>query len=610
MISCLSLPLASAGSGSGLTTLRITPANAVIAIGSTASFTATPLDASGNQVAGASVTWELRDLGASAVSLEASGSSVTVTGSSQGYATLYARATAGGLTANGVATIVVGQDPMKNQSAVYPKSSILVFPADAMGLSPGQEIEFSAQYYNLQGQAATPSGGSYSWKMLFALGEVGTVSSSGVFTAGSGGMGVVSASAADGAALLTGAALVSVSAGGGWSVLPRLDVSPGVVTLLRAGQQMDFEAVLRVQGQPVPATVTWSIPLSIWEPGHLDASTGLFEGRRMGACIIEASTVYNGQTVRGYAIVTVAYGKPSIFGRVTNSDGVPVAGARVTATGLGTAETTTDAEGAYAVETTPGERTMVQVSTSESSSGVEAIPKENEAENRYDITVSGVVAGPPGAAQWWPWMLGGFGLVVASTLALAVLLGGEAVLVAMLTLLMPLYARIKAEKMLDHFVRGRIFGLIQAQPGLSYSDLRRLTGVGNGTLGYHLWCLEKTEYVFSRREGKLKAYYPKGFNAPDRGRVLSDPQQRIMEVVKASPGISQSDIARALGTTRQHVNFNVKHMERLGVMRVLREGGEALCHPADTAAASPQPRPSVIAGPPARTGTPPTHPRL
>jgi predicted transcriptional regulator len=207
-------------------------------------------------------------------------------------------------------------------------------------------------------------------------------------------------------------------------------------------------------------------------------------------------------------------------------------------------------------------------------------------------------------------MLGGFGLVVASTLALAVLLGGEAVLVAMLTLLMPLYARIKAEKMLDHFVRGRIFGLIQAQPGLSYSDLRRLTGVGNGTLGYHLWCLEKTEYVFSRREGKLKAYYPKGFNAPDRGRVLSDPQQRIMEVVKASPGISQSDIARALGTTRQHVNFNVKHMERLGVMRVLREGGEALCHPADTAAASPQPRPSVIAGPPARTGTPPTHPRL
>ncbi|HLF05635.1 MAG TPA: carboxypeptidase regulatory-like domain-containing protein [Thermoplasmata archaeon] len=597
-----------------LTTLKISPANVVLAIGSSVVFTAIPLDELGQTVSGATVTWELKDPVTLAVTLEGSGSSVTITGKSQGYSTLFARASADGASVSGVATIAIGQDLMRNQTAVYPKHAVLVFPTDAMGLSPGQAIDFSAQYYDPSGRPAHfAPGGGFSWKMLFALGDAGTVDASGRFVAGLGGLGLVSAQTSDGATSVSGAAFVSVSAGGGWNAVPQLDVSPGLVSLLRAGQSLDFEAVLKVQGQPVPATVTWSLPLSIWEPGTIDTSTGLFRGHRAGACLIEASTVYDRKTVRGYALLTVAYGKPSIFGRVTNSDGVPVAGATVTAVEIGGTEsstTTTDSDGAYSVEAIPGARTKVQVSTAEGSSSVEAVADANEAENRYDITVSGVVAGPPGIAQLWPWFLGGFGIVVTGTLAIALLLGGEVVFVAMLMLFVPLYARIKAEKMLDHFVRGRIFGLIQATPGLSYSDLRRLTGVGNGTLGYHLWCLEKTEYVFSRREGKLKAYYPKGFNAPDRGRMLSDPQQRIMEVVKLEPGVSQSDVARALGTTRQHVNFNVKHMERLGVMRVVREGGEALCYPADLTPSSPQPRPAVIAGPAPRDGSPSTPPTL
>src|SRR6266702_4746015 len=56
--------------------------------------------------------------------------------------------------------------------------------------------------------------------------------------------------------------------------------------------------------------------------------------------------------------------------------------------------------------------------------------------------------------------------------------------------LFPLYTRLKKEEVLDHFVRGQVFGVIKAEPGTNFTEIRDDLGLSNGTLAYHLRTLE------------------------------------------------------------------------------------------------------------------------
>lgn len=91
-------------------------------------------------------------------------------------------------------------------------------------------------------------------------------------------------------------------------------------------------------------------------------------------------------------------------------------------------------------------------------------------------------------------------------LALSVF-GTEIVRYKFLTLLfIPLYTRIKKEEVLDHFVRGQIYGVIKSKPGIHYSEIMRQIGIGNGTLSYHLHMLEKQGFIKSINDGRLKHF--------------------------------------------------------------------------------------------------------
>ena len=139
--------------------------------------------------------------------------------------------------------------------------------------------------------------------------------------------------------------------------------------------------------------------------------------------------------------------------------------------------------------------------------------------------------------------------------------------------LVPLYSRLKKDDLLDHFVRGQIYGYIMSHPGEHYNRIKQKLEVTNGTLSHHLRALEMQGYVKSHRDGTYKRFYPTGMKIPRRkGIQLSDLQIGIIDSIRQTPGITQKDIAKSEGISQQSVSYNLTVLARIGILSSERHG--------------------------------------
>ncbi len=142
-------------------------------------------------------------------------------------------------------------------------------------------------------------------------------------------------------------------------------------------------------------------------------------------------------------------------------------------------------------------------------------------------------------------------------------------------LIFPLYTRLKKEEVLDHFVRGQIYGYIQANPGTHFNLLRNNLKVNNGTLAHHLRTLEVQGFIKSKRDGIFKRFYPIDVQVPtEEGIRLSDLQARILEMVNDGSGSTQAEIAKRLNVSQQAISYNLRLMSHEGMVLVEKTGRE------------------------------------
>src|SRR5438094_9113255 len=119
--------------------------------------------------------------------------------------------------------------------------------------------------------------------------------------------------------------------------------------------------------------------------------------------------------------------------------------------------------------------------------------------------------------------------------------------------LFPLYTRLKKEEVLDHFVRGQVFGVIKTEPGTHFTEIRDDLGLSNGTLSYHLRTLEVAGFIRSERDGMYKRFFaadaqPEGGG---EGIRLSQPQKMLMELLRRNPDSAQRDRGLRAGVPKQ-----------------------------------------------------------
>ncbi len=128
----------------------------------------------------------------------------------------------------------------------------------------------------------------------------------------------------------------------------------------------------------------------------------------------------------------------------------------------------------------------------------------------------------------------------------------------------PLYSRIRRSDILENEVRGKIFELIKADPGINFKAIMVELDLKNGVLAYHLQRLEAEDFIKSRKDRQYRRYY----SAESNGLPEELPNQ-ILRFLLNNPGISQSDLAKMLGISRQVVNYHIHKL--IGQRKVIRK---------------------------------------
>jgi len=169
-------------------------------------------------------------------------------------------------------------------------------------------------------------------------------------------------------------------------------------------------------------------------------------------------------------------------------------------------------------------------------------------------------------------------IVAAGALSSVALVGGavavnENARWSFLLFFLPLYSKIRREDVLDHFVRGQIFGYIRANPGEHYNAIKAALHLTNGSLAHHLKTLEREDFVKSRRFGLYRRFYPRDFRIPESDAfVLNDIQRTVLRIVHGQPGLSQKELSMLLGLTPPTVNYHINLLAANGYVRVLHAG--------------------------------------
>jgi predicted transcriptional regulator len=173
----------------------------------------------------------------------------------------------------------------------------------------------------------------------------------------------------------------------------------------------------------------------------------------------------------------------------------------------------------------------------------------------------------------------GFALIaLAGVVALVIGASTEYGLVALLTLLIPLYSKLHKEEVLDQFTRGKIQGYITAYPGEHYNSIKTQLGLNNGVLAYHLRVLEREGYVTSLRDGVYKRFYPKETPLPKKRGQFSAIQEMIIEHIRSEPGISQDGLAQQMKVSNQVIYYHIRTLMAAGAVRLEKSGKETHCY--------------------------------
>ena len=145
-------------------------------------------------------------------------------------------------------------------------------------------------------------------------------------------------------------------------------------------------------------------------------------------------------------------------------------------------------------------------------------------------------------------------------------------------LYVPLYSRIKKDRVLDNFTRGMIYGFIMSHPGVHYNFIKQKLGLNNGSIVYHLTVLERQELIKSERVGLYKRFYPIGKTFADTELMeLNETQEKLLELLRDHPGLTQHELAEKSNTSARVINYHVGLLQRARHVRLERIGKITKC---------------------------------
>jgi len=150
--------------------------------------------------------------------------------------------------------------------------------------------------------------------------------------------------------------------------------------------------------------------------------------------------------------------------------------------------------------------------------------------------------------------------------------------------LAPLFAKGKKKRNYElGFIKGSVRGVIYANPGENYSNIKKILNLTNGTLTYYLKSLEEEKMIISERDGFLKRFYPTIGRISKDILELTEIQKGIYKLIQKNPGISQKDISSKLEISLQRVNYHIQLLIDARIIKIMRDGKITKCFIIDEA---------------------------
>ena len=145
--------------------------------------------------------------------------------------------------------------------------------------------------------------------------------------------------------------------------------------------------------------------------------------------------------------------------------------------------------------------------------------------------------------------------------------------------------RQKRMALLLHPFRRDLYQVLCENPGTYLLELVDMLESPLGTLTWHLRILEREGLVKSIKFAGKRIYYPKMLRSQEAEMAYltmrSDTAQRIFAYIVNNPGSYQEQMAESLGVHHDTIRWHVSRMEKVGLIRVVREGRKKRHHLAE-----------------------------
>lgn len=146
-----------------------------------------------------------------------------------------------------------------------------------------------------------------------------------------------------------------------------------------------------------------------------------------------------------------------------------------------------------------------------------------------------------------------------------------------------LFTRIESHRVLEHPRRRALQDLVEANPGIHFRDVLRLSGLGAGAARHHLRALVAVGQLTVTQGPRYQCFFPAG---QDRrvtavaGLLKSPVARGIVQSTGADP-LSGQQLATRLGVAPGAVSYHVQRLAQAGLVTQRREGRTLLVQATD-----------------------------
>ncbi len=131
----------------------------------------------------------------------------------------------------------------------------------------------------------------------------------------------------------------------------------------------------------------------------------------------------------------------------------------------------------------------------------------------------------------------------------------------------------------ENKTRKMIINHIIIHPGVSFNIIKKVFGLTEGNLRYHLNYLENRKEITSALIGNRRYYYPNHeyvFTSRSESEVgiheLNDSKRRLLNTIKRNPGVSQKELIYKTGMKRITLAYNINKLLDLSIIRKVQNG--------------------------------------